>query len=112
MRKAVVSIALFSLIFCAGVPDLKGQNAGSQAGGTWKQARDAFAAGDYLTVPVFYSDHNAQMPRALWGVAQSYAKLKDAGNQEKTLQELVAKYPDAPEASLAKAELMKKENKT
>ena len=66
----------------------------------------------YLTVPVFYPDHNAQMPRALWGVAQSYAKLKDVPNQEKTLRELIAKYPDAPEASPAKAELMKKENKT
>jgi tetratricopeptide (TPR) repeat protein len=66
----------------------------------------------YLTVPVFFPDHNPQMPRALWGVAQSYAKLKDASNQEKTLRQLVAQYPDAPEASLAKAELMKKENKT
>jgi tetratricopeptide (TPR) repeat protein len=66
----------------------------------------------YLTVPVFYPDHNPQMPRALWGVAQSYAKLKDASNQEKTLRELVTQFPNAPEASLAKAELMKKENKT
>jgi tetratricopeptide (TPR) repeat protein len=67
----------------------------------------------YLTVPVFYPDHNPLVPRALWGVAQSYAKLKDTKNQEKTLNELVTDYPDTPEASLAKAELMKKkENKT
>jgi tetratricopeptide (TPR) repeat protein len=66
----------------------------------------------YLTVPVFFPDNNPQMPRALWGVAQSYAKLKDAPNQEKALHELVSHYPDSPEASLAKAELLKMENKT
>jgi tetratricopeptide (TPR) repeat protein len=63
----------------------------------------------YLTVPVFYSDHNPMMPKALWGVAQSYAKLKDAQNQEKTMHELISDYPDAPEASLAQAEFKKKE---
>jgi tetratricopeptide (TPR) repeat protein len=63
----------------------------------------------YLTVPVFYSDHNPMMPKALWGVAQSYAKLKDTQNQEKTMRELISKYPDAPEASLAQAEFKKKE---
>jgi len=65
----------------------------------------------YLNVTVFYPDHNPQLPRALWGAAQSYAKLKDADNQNLTLQEIVKNYPDNPEAKLAQAEIMKKENK-
>ncbi len=63
----------------------------------------------YLTVPVFYPDHNPLMPKALWGAAQSYAKLKDFDNQEKTMRKLIADYPDAPEASLAQTEFKKKE---
>jgi tetratricopeptide (TPR) repeat protein len=65
----------------------------------------------YLTVTVFYPDRNPQMPRALWGAAQSYAKLKDASNQNLTLQEIVKNYPDNPEAKFAQAEIMKKEIK-
>jgi len=65
----------------------------------------------YLTVTVFYPDRNPQVPRALWGAAQSYAKLKDSDNQDLTLHELVTNYPDNPETALARAEIMKKENK-
>lgn len=65
----------------------------------------------YLTVVVFYPDNNPLVPRALWGAAQAYAKLKDGKNQDVTLHELVTNYPNNPEASLAQAEIMKKENK-
>jgi tetratricopeptide (TPR) repeat protein len=66
----------------------------------------------YLTVTVFYPDHNPLISKALWGTGQSYAKLKDTANAMKTYQRLVSSYPDTPEASLARAELKKKENKT
>ena len=67
---------------------------------------------DYLTVTVFYPEHNPLLPKVLWGAGQSYAKLKDMSNATKTYQELISTYPDSPEASLAKAELMKKDRKT
>jgi tetratricopeptide (TPR) repeat protein len=66
----------------------------------------------YLTVAVFYPERNPLLPRALWGAGQSYAMLKDQSNAAKIFQELVSNYPDSPEASLAKAELMKKDKKT
>jgi len=72
------------------------------------QADEALMA--YLTVTVFYPQNNPQVPRALWGAAQAYAKLKDSKNQDLTLNDIVTHYPDNPEASLAKAEIMKKEN--
>ena len=64
----------------------------------------------YLTVTVFYPDHNPLLPKALWGVAQSYGKLKDRKNEDQTLQDLIANFPDAPETSLAKVEFTKKKN--
>ena len=66
----------------------------------------------YLTVTVFYPEHNPLVSKALWGSGQAYAKLKDTTNATKTFQELISSYPDSPEAALAKAELQKKENKT
>jgi tetratricopeptide (TPR) repeat protein len=66
----------------------------------------------YLTVTVFYPEHNPLIPKALWDSGQSYAKLKDATNATKTYQALISNYPDSPEAALAKAELLKKEKKT
>ena len=50
-------VLLFSLLFLVGAATsvLKGQDAGSQAGLTWKQARDAFAAGDYPTAAAKFS---------------------------------------------------------
>jgi tetratricopeptide (TPR) repeat protein len=65
----------------------------------------------YLTVTVFYPEHNPLLPKALWGAGQSYAKLKDDTNATKTYQTLISSYPNSPEASLAKAELMKKDKK-
>ena len=67
---------------------------------------------DYLSVTVFYPQHNPLAPKALWGAGQSYAKLKDMPNATKTYQELISTYPDSPEAFLAKAELAKKDKKT
>ena len=67
---------------------------------------------DYLTVTVFYPDHNPLVPKALWLSGQSYGKLKDMANAVKTYQNLISTFPGSPEASLAKAELLKKENKT
>jgi predicted Zn-dependent protease len=64
----------------------------------------------YLTVTVFYPENNPLLPRALWGAAQSYAKLKDRKNQDSTLQELVKNYPDNPETVLARAEILKQES--
>ncbi len=77
----------------------------------WAQHEFDEALMAYLTVVVFYPDHNPQVPRALWGAAQSYAKLKDSDNQDLTLHELVKNYPDNPETALARVELSKKENK-
>lgn len=65
----------------------------------------------YLTVTVFFPEHNPLLPQALWKAGQSYAKLKDAANATKTYQELISQFPNCPEAALAKAEL-KKEKKT
>lgn len=67
---------------------------------------------DYLSVTVFYPEHNPLVPKALWGAGQSYAKLKDIPNATKTYQELISTYPDSPEAFLAKVELAKKDKKT
>jgi tetratricopeptide (TPR) repeat protein len=67
---------------------------------------------NYLTVTVFYPEHNPLLPKALWGSGQAYAKIKDLTNAIKTYQKLVSDFPDTPEAALAKAELLKKENKT
>ncbi len=67
---------------------------------------------DYLSITIFYPEHNPLAPKALWGAGQSYAKLKDQLNATKTYQELISTYPDSPEASLAKVELAKKDRKT
>ncbi len=63
----------------------------------------------YLTIVVFYPEHNPFLAKALWGVGQSYAKLKDEKNALKTFHQLVADFPEAPETILAKAEIVKKE---
>lgn len=67
---------------------------------------------DYLSVTVFYPEHNQLIPKALWGSGQAYAKLKDVPNATKTYQELVSTYPESPEAYLAKTELKKIDKKT
>jgi tetratricopeptide (TPR) repeat protein len=74
------------------------------------QFDDALLA--YMTVIVFYPADNPLIPKALWGTSRAYLKLKDTAHALTACQELISKYPDTPEASLAKIELMKKENKT
>jgi len=74
------------------------------------ELEDALIA--YLTVTVFYPEHNPLLPKALWGSGQAYSKLKDLTNATKTYQKLISDFPDSPEAALAKTELTKKENKT
>ena len=74
------------------------------------ELEDALLA--YLTVTVFYPEHNPLLPKALWGSGQAYSKLKDLTNATKTYQKLISDFPDSPEAALAKTELTKKENKT
>jgi tetratricopeptide (TPR) repeat protein len=66
----------------------------------------------YVTVIVFYADDNPLIPEALWGSSQAYIKLKDTARALEACHQLVTKYPDTPEAALAKIEIMKKENKT
>ena len=63
----------------------------------------------YLTVAVFYPEHNPFLAKALWGAGQSYAKLKDEKNALKTFHQLADAFPEAPETTLAKAEIVKKE---
>ena len=65
---------------------------------------------NYLTVLVFYPDQDTVIPKALWGAARSYGKLKDPANQEKAWKELMTHYPKTPEASLAQAESLRKKN--
>lgn len=63
----------------------------------------------YLTVAVFYPEHNPFLAKALWGAGQSYGKLKDEKNALKTFHQLADAFPTAPETVLAKAEIVKKE---
>jgi TolA-binding protein len=66
----------------------------------------------YLTVTVFYPNHNPMMPKALWGAGMAYFRFKDVYNAQKTFKTLIATYPDSPEAALAQAELIKEQKKT
>ncbi len=75
----------------------------------FSQHEFADAVLNYLSVVVFYPDQNPVLPKALWGAALSYGKLKDTVDQEKTWHELMTNYPDSPEATLAKTESIKKE---
>jgi tetratricopeptide (TPR) repeat protein len=63
----------------------------------------------YLTVAVFYPEHNPFLAKALWGAGQSYAKLRDEKNALKTFHQLADAFPEAPETTLAKAEIVKKD---
>ena len=63
----------------------------------------------YLTIAVFYPEHNPFLAKALWGAGQSYGKLKDEKNALKTFHQLADAFPEAPETTLAKAEIVKKE---
>jgi TolA-binding protein len=56
----------------------------------------------FLRVPIFYSDQKAVLPAALLGSARAYAGLGDVGHERETLEQLIAQYPNSPEATTAK----------
>jgi tetratricopeptide (TPR) repeat protein len=70
-----------------------------------KEWEDALLA--YLHVPVFYSDQTSYLPPALLGSARAYARLDDATRARKSFNELIASYPNSPEAVVAQTELKK-----
>jgi tetratricopeptide (TPR) repeat protein len=70
-----------------------------------KQWDDALLA--YLHVPVFYSDETTMLPAALLGSARAYRRIDDPARAKKTFNELIATYPNSPEAALASTELKK-----
>ncbi len=73
-----------------------------------KQWDDALLA--YLHIPVFYQDETALVPPALLGSARAYRRIDDPTRAKKTFNDLIASYPNSPEAALASAELKKLQN--
>jgi tetratricopeptide (TPR) repeat protein len=61
----------------------------------------------YLHVPVFYNDEAAFLPPAMLGSGRAYARLDDATRAKKSFNDLVAAYPQSPEAAAAQTELQK-----
>jgi tetratricopeptide (TPR) repeat protein len=61
----------------------------------------------YLHVPVFYSDQPAFLPPAMLGCARAYQRLEDTARAKKSLSDLIAAYPQSPEAAVAQTELQK-----
>ena len=61
----------------------------------------------YLHVPVFYNDQTAILPPAMLGSARAYRNLEDTARAKKSLSDLIAAYPQSPEAALAQTELQK-----
>ncbi len=72
--------------------------------------RDALLA--FLHVPVYTPERGFLMPPALLGSAGSYAGIDDEPHERAALQELIAKYPDSPEAVEAKPRLQKLAKRT
>jgi TolA-binding protein len=70
-----------------------------------KNSDDALMA--YLHVPVFYYEEKQFMPAALLGSARAYRRLEDVDHAKKTLNELIASYPQSAEAAAAQTELKK-----
>jgi tetratricopeptide (TPR) repeat protein len=62
---------------------------------------------DYLTVVVFYPEHNPLLGKALLGAGRAYANLKDFTNATKIFEKVITTYPDSPEADSSKTELSK-----
>jgi tetratricopeptide (TPR) repeat protein len=63
----------------------------------------------YLHIPVFYSDEAAFLPPALLGSGRAYVRLDDAARAKKSFNDLIAAYPQSPEAAVAQTELKKME---
>lgn len=70
-----------------------------------QQWDDALLA--YLHVPVFYSDQSGLLPPALLGTGIAYWRLEDLPRATKSLSDLVAAYPNSPEAAAAQVQLRK-----
>jgi tetratricopeptide (TPR) repeat protein len=70
-----------------------------------KNADEALMA--YLHVPVFYYEEKQFMPAALLGSARAYRRLDDVDHAKKTLNELIASFPQSAEAAAAQTELKK-----
>lgn len=61
----------------------------------------------YLHVPVFFPDERTALPAALLGSARSYRRLDDIPHAKKTLNDLIAQFPQTAEAAAAQNELKK-----
>ena len=70
-----------------------------------KNADEALLA--YLHVPVFYYDEKSFMPAALLGSGRAYRRLDDVDRAKKSLNELIAAFPQSAEATAAQTELKK-----
>jgi tetratricopeptide (TPR) repeat protein len=70
-----------------------------------KQWDDALLA--YLHIPVFYSDETELVPPALLGSARAYRRIDDPTRAKKSFNDLIATYPNSPEAAMAATELRK-----
>jgi tetratricopeptide (TPR) repeat protein len=70
-----------------------------------KQWDDALLA--YLHIPVFYGDETGLLPHAMLGSARAYRRVDDPARAKKTFNELIAAYPNSPEATVAANELRK-----
>jgi tetratricopeptide (TPR) repeat protein len=70
-----------------------------------KEPGDALMA--YLHVPVFYPDEKLFQPAALLGSGKAYRRLNDVERARKSLNELIAAFPQSAEAAAAQTELKK-----
>jgi tetratricopeptide (TPR) repeat protein len=64
----------------------------------------------YLHVPVFFDDEKSFVPAALLGSARAYWRLDDTTQAKKSLNDLIAAYPQSAEATVAQSELRKMQN--
>ena len=70
-----------------------------------REYREALLA--FLHVPVYTPERALLMPPALLGSAEAYNGLEDGQRAQAALKELVAAYPNAPEAAEARNRLQK-----
>jgi len=61
----------------------------------------------YLRIPVMYPDQQLLLPQAMLGSARAYRGLDDKTHAKRAFEDVVAMYPDTPEAAAAKTELTK-----
>ena len=81
----------------------------------WVHKGDAFLAQRkwddallaYLHLPIFYENEKLWMPPALLGSARAFRGLEDSLEAKRSLQDLIAEYPDSAQAVIARAELQK-----